>query len=128
MPLLPLRKLPDRPRGSLAIEWLSQIESSLADESIDRSDLCRQVLCDIVYPQYSSSWETAVEDSSLPMATRLALSALDPRNVTLEPEYYGECDDEKFQRVKPLLWLWYSFDRTAPGVRGFTWSSTAPVT
>jgi acetyltransferase-like isoleucine patch superfamily enzyme len=32
--------------------------------------------------------------------------------VTLEPEYYAECDDARFQRVKPLLWLWYSFDRT----------------
>ena len=49
------------------------------------------------------------------MGTRLALSRLDPRNVTLEPEYYAECDDERFQRVKPLLWLWYSFDRTALG-------------
>lgn len=32
-----------------------------------------------------------------------------------EPEYYAECDDVKFQRVKPLLWLWYSFDRTIAG-------------
>ena len=49
------------------------------------------------------------------MATRLALGALDPANVTLEPEYYAECDVEKFQHVKPLLWLWYSFDRLPIG-------------
>ena len=48
----------------------------------------------------------------LPAVTRLSLAAMDPRNVTLEPEYYGECDDSRFQRVKPLLWLWYSFDRS----------------
>jgi acetyltransferase-like isoleucine patch superfamily enzyme len=35
--------------------------------------------------------------------------------VTLEPEYYADCDDVRFQRVKPLLWLWYSFDRTPLG-------------
>jgi acetyltransferase-like isoleucine patch superfamily enzyme len=35
--------------------------------------------------------------------------------VTLEPEYYHECDDARFLRVKPLLWLWYSFDRTVVG-------------
>jgi len=35
--------------------------------------------------------------------------------VTLEPEYYAECDVEKFARVKPLLWLWYSFDRSPAG-------------
>jgi len=42
-------------------------------------------------------------------------ASCDPREVTLEPEYYAECDEEKFQRVKPLLWLWYSFDRTPLG-------------
>ena len=40
---------------------------------------------------------------------------MDPCNITLEPEYYADCDQERFQRVKPLLWLWYSFDRTAAG-------------
>jgi acetyltransferase-like isoleucine patch superfamily enzyme len=35
--------------------------------------------------------------------------------VTLEPEYYGECDDRRYAAVKPLLWLWYSFDRTSLG-------------
>ena len=40
---------------------------------------------------------------------------MDPRNITLEPEYYADCDDARFQRVKPLLWLWYSFDRTPLG-------------
>jgi len=97
------------------MDWLHQIESELDDESTNRADLCRRVLCEIVYPEYASNWETAVNDTSIPHGTRLALDALDPRNITLEPEYYAECDDEKFQRVKPLLWLWYSFDRTTLG-------------
>lgn len=115
MAILPLRKLGDRPDSAVANKWLEYIEHSLDDNSLDRSELCRRVLCDIIYPQYTSNWETAVEDSTLSNGTRLALSALDPRNVTLEPEYYAECDDAKFQTVKPLLWLWYSFDRTALG-------------
>ena len=117
MAILPLRKLGDRPNSGVASEWLKSIETSIDDGSVDRSDLCRRILCDIVYPQYASNWETAVQDSSLPHGTRLALAALDPRNVTLEPEYYAECDDAKFQRVKPLLWLWYSFDRTVLGAQ-----------
>lgn len=115
MPLLPLRKIPSRPDSSLASEWLDRIAARLSDSSVDRSDLCREVLCEIAYPEYATDWESAVEDRSLPLGTRLALSALDPRNVTLEPEYYAECDDTRFQKVKPLLWLWYSFDRTALG-------------
>jgi acetyltransferase-like isoleucine patch superfamily enzyme len=41
--------------------------------------------------------------------------SLDPRNITLEPEYYADVDAERFARVKPLLWLWYSFDRSPLG-------------
>ncbi|MEJ7760751.1 MAG: acyltransferase [Gemmatimonadaceae bacterium] len=115
MTLLPLRKLSERPTASATMDWLSQMDAALADRPADWALLCRQTLCDIAYPQYSTDWETSVEDTALPLLTRLALSALDPRNVTLEPEYYAECDDEKFQRVKPLLWLWYSFDRTPLG-------------
>jgi len=115
MTILPLRKLSDRPNASFAKEWLERIEHALDDDSADRSELCRKTLCDISYPEYSANWETAVSDGSIPVGTRLALASLDPRHVTLEPEYYGECDDAKFQHVKPLLWLWYSFDRTVLG-------------
>ena len=115
MPILPLRQLGDRPDSTLENEWIEQLRSRLDDPATDRALLCRQTLCEIIYPEYAASWETAVEDRKLAHATRLALSALDPRNVTLEPEFYAECDDARFQKVKPLLWLWYSFDRTALG-------------
>ena len=112
MPFLPLRKIPDSPSRSVATEWLDVLGSSLAEPDADRALICRQTLTDLFHPQFSENWETAVEDPALPAVTRLSLAAMDPRNITLEPEYYGECDDSRFQRVKPLLWLWYSFDRS----------------
>jgi acetyltransferase-like isoleucine patch superfamily enzyme len=115
MPFLPLRKIPERATRNVATEWLDGLSAALADASTDRADLCRRTLTPLFFPQYADNWETAVEDATLDHATRLALAAMDPRNVTLEPEYYGDCDDERFQRVKPLLWLWYSFDRTPIG-------------
>jgi acetyltransferase-like isoleucine patch superfamily enzyme len=115
MTFLPLRKIAERPTRTVATEWLDSISASLADAATDRADLCRRTLTSLYYPQYAANWETAVEDTKLDHATRLSLSAMDPRNVTLEPEYYGECDDARFQRVKPLLWLWYSFDRSPLG-------------
>ena len=115
MVLRPLRSLPPCDNAKLADAWLEQLGAALSDPLCDRALLCRRTLAELAYPDYASNWETAVEDSSLPLATRLALGALDPRNVTLEPEYYAECDAEKFQRVKPLLWLWYSFDRLPIG-------------
>jgi galactoside O-acetyltransferase len=95
--------------------WLERLADALRDPGADRARVCRESLCEIWYPDYAATWETAVEDERLPLATRAALLALDPRNVTLEPEFYAECDDARFQRVKPLLWLWYSFDRSPLG-------------
>ncbi|HET9635910.1 MAG TPA: acyltransferase [Gemmatimonadaceae bacterium] len=114
MAIYPLRKLPALPCAGLSNDWLEKIDAELKSGA-DRALLCRRTLCEISHPEFVSNWETAVEDKKLAPATRLALAALDPRNVTLEPEYYAEVDDEKFQRVKPLLWLWYSFDRTILG-------------
>ena len=107
----PLRSLSSTPRQELSDRWLGQLAERLSEPDCDRALLCRQTLCRIAYPQFADSWESAVDDESLPLETRMALVALDPRNITLEPEYYAECDDVRFQRVKPLLWLWYSFDR-----------------
>jgi acetyltransferase-like isoleucine patch superfamily enzyme len=115
MPYLPLRKIADTPARALANDWLEEIRTALADPNTDRSDVCRRALTAIYYPEYADTWEVAINDPALPNATRLALASMDPRNITLEPEYYGDCSDERFQRVKPLLWLWYSFDRSALG-------------
>ena len=110
----PLRKLADNPAEPLIAAFLEHIEGSLADGA-DRNSLCRETLCQLLYPGYADHWETAVHDEKLPVARRLALAELDPRAITLEPEYYAECDAEKFALTKPLLWLWYSFDRTPLG-------------
>ncbi|HTR79902.1 MAG TPA: acyltransferase [Gemmatimonadaceae bacterium] len=115
MAMLPLRTVADRPTESLATAWLERIETALADPTTDRASLCRRALTELCFPEFRDNWESAVDDERLPLATRLALSSTDPRNVTLEPEYYGDCDTARFERVKPLLWLWYSFDRTIAG-------------
>ena len=115
MTYIPLRKLPPCPIADAADAWLERIDAALQSPDCDRAVLCRDTLCELAYPAYAANWEEAACDERLPLGTRVALAALDPRNVTLEPEYYGECDDAMFQRVKPLLWLWYSFDRLPLG-------------
>jgi galactoside O-acetyltransferase len=115
MTYLPLRSLSKPPDSPVMAEWLDALGDALADPKTDRPLLCRRTLADLAYPEYAANWETAVADPRIPAGTRLALAALDPRNVTLEPEYYADCDDAQFQPVKPLLWLWYSFDRTPVG-------------
>jgi acetyltransferase-like isoleucine patch superfamily enzyme len=115
MAFLPLRQLPERPNSTLADAWLDELGDALAKPDADRAVICRDTLTQLWYPDFAGDWANAVEDTRLSPATRLALSSLDSRNVTLEPEYYADCDQARFQTVKPLLWLWYSFDRTPLG-------------
>jgi acetyltransferase-like isoleucine patch superfamily enzyme len=42
--------------------------------------------------------------------------SLDPANVTLEPEYYGDVDKERYCERKPLIYFWQMFDRSPLGL------------
>ncbi len=116
MAYLPLRALAeDRPHGALADAWLDGLAGALSDPSMDRSLLCRRTLADLVYPAYAENWETAVNDPALPAGTRLALASLDPREDHPRARVLRRVRPGEVPRVKPLLWLWYSFDRTPLG-------------
>ena len=119
MPFLPLRTLPGRRSDALAESWFERLADRLhapdAQGAEARAVVCRDTLAELLYPAYAANLDTALHDAALPLGTRLALAALDPREITLEPEYYADCDDARFQPVKPLLWLWYSFDRSPLG-------------
>ncbi len=97
-------------------EWLARLDAKLSAPSADWAQVCREALFHIWYPGLDN-YEERVASENTPAAARAQLLALDPRNITLEPEYYSEVDAEKFARVKPLLWLWYSFDRSPAGAQ-----------
>lgn len=108
---LPLREvgLPDETDAAYD-EWLRRIDRTLSDPECDRYELCRSILTDLYYPRYADA-----DPADLPEATRIALLQMDPRNITLEPEYYDEIDEERYYRVKPLIWLWEMFDKSPLG-------------
>lgn len=111
----PLRQLTlPEPARRVTDAWLDEIDQRLAEPGGDRYRLCREALFAIWYPGLTD-YDALVDDPRTPLATRAALLALDPHNVTLEPEYYHEKDEAKYDRVKPLLWLWQSFDRSPMG-------------
>jgi acetyltransferase-like isoleucine patch superfamily enzyme len=92
-------------------EWLEGVEERLAAPGADWYRLTRDVLFDLWYPGFGD-YDTLLGDAKTAPGARLALLALDPHNVTLEPEYYADVDAERYARLKPLHWLWQSFDRT----------------
>lgn len=111
MAFLPLRKvdLPEQASHSYDA-WLDGIATELDDPACDRNELCRRILTDVYYPHLAG-----VDVNRLPESSRVALLQMDPRNVTLEPEYYHEIDLERYARVKPLIWLWEMFDKSVLG-------------
>src|SRR5690606_39004860 len=102
MAFLPLRRVDLPAATNAAYElWLGAIAEELSDPGCDRNELCRRILTDIYYPQYRDA-----DPRELPEPTRIALLQMDPRNITLEPEYYAEIDPARYYPVKPLIWLW----------------------
>ncbi|HEU4828026.1 MAG TPA: acyltransferase [Gemmatimonadales bacterium] len=93
--------------------WLGELEERLGAKDADWYAICRDTLIELYAP--GADLAERLADPAVPAATKAALATLDPRNITLEPEYYGDVDREKFARVKPLLWLWYGFDRSPAG-------------
>ncbi len=111
MAFLPLRRVDVAAAAAGEYDgWLGELEEALSDPSCDRAELCRQLLTDLYYPQYRDA-----DPRELPRATRVALLQMDPRAITLEPEYYQDIDPERYAPVKPLLWLWEMFDKSPLG-------------
>jgi acetyltransferase-like isoleucine patch superfamily enzyme len=111
MAFLPLRPVPI-PAATAAVyeAWLDELGVALRDPRTDRSELCRRVLTELYHPQLANA-----DSSRLATGARVALLQMDPRNVTLEPEYYADTDLERYAQVKPLLWLWEMFDKSPAG-------------
>ena len=111
MAFLPLRPVAVSAAAARAYdEWLDGIARELERPDCDRDELCRRLLTELYFPQLRG-----VEPAELSPGARVAVLQMDPRNVTLEPEYYEDLDAERFARVKPLLWLWEMFDKSPAG-------------
>jgi acetyltransferase-like isoleucine patch superfamily enzyme len=115
MAYLPLRTVAVPDASERFFEtWLLALDDRLSAAGADWSRITRDVLFELWYPGLSD-YDALVSDPATPALTRASLLSLDPRNVTLEPEYYADVDPERYARVKPLHWLWQSFDRSPLG-------------
>ncbi len=112
---MPLREFPIGPIGQdLFPRFIGELIEKLDDPSLDRNVTVRDALAQL-YLGRTVDHDTAVGDAALPLATRTLIATFDPRNATLEAEYYREIDLEKWKGNKPLLWLWQMFDHSPIG-------------
>jgi acetyltransferase-like isoleucine patch superfamily enzyme len=111
---MPPRRFPIAAAGRRAYdEFLADLAGSLADPRVDRNELARDTLLAWTYPGLDG--EEVLADPTARPALKAAVASCDPRNITLEPEYYLELDPERYYPRKPLIWLWMCFDRGAFG-------------
>ena len=105
MPWLTERPLPPESKQTL-MRFVGELAEQLDDPALERNEVVRDTLAQLMH---------ACTFAELQERSPLAAFALDPRNITLEAEYYIATDQEKFAKVKPLLWLWKSLDQTPLG-------------
>jgi len=107
MPRYEYRKIGPTPGAEkVFLDWIGQLDSEFANPDPEhRSDVVR----DALHGLYALNESGGLARQSL-------LHSLDPRNGSLEPEYYGDVDAAKYAERKPLIWFWMMYDRSPIGL------------
>jgi acetyltransferase-like isoleucine patch superfamily enzyme len=109
MPRYEYRKLaPTPPAEKAFLEWINQLDSEFANPDPEHRS---HVVTGALHHLYG-----VIENPSDPPPRRVLTYSLDPRNATLEPEYYGDVDAAKYAERKPLIWFWMMYDRSPVGL------------
>ena len=111
MPRFEYRNLAPTPQAEKTfLQWIEQLDSEFTNpDPTHRSD----VVCDALRQLYNVD-EPAQSDAA--MGRQVLVQSLDPRNATLEPEYYGDVNARKYAERKPLIWFWMMYDRSPVGL------------
>lgn len=110
-----LRQFPIGPVGEEVYPRLvSELAARFDDPKLDRNVVAREALA-LLYLGAPVDFERELSDPAVPQARKALIASFDPRNATLEAEYYKELDLEKWVKVKPLLWFWQMFDHSPVG-------------
>ncbi len=111
---MPLRQFPIGPVGEEVYpRFVAELADHLDDAALDRNLVVRDALSQLYLGRPFD--ESLVTDRRVPLGIKTLMATFDPRNGTLEAEYYREIDLEKWARVKPLLWFWQMFDHSPVG-------------
>src|SRR5262250_2127352 len=94
------------------LQWIEELDQQFSNRDVEhRSVVVRNTLHELYLGRPYA--EPAPE---APLAEHTLVNNFDPRNITLEPEYYGDADAQKYAERKPLIWFWMMFDRSPAGL------------
>jgi acetyltransferase-like isoleucine patch superfamily enzyme len=120
MPRYEYRTLhPDAEQSFLA--WIDHLDQQFANpDFVNRCEVVRDALHQIYLgrPYRPENENEQYDNASVTsqLAARALTHSFDPRNITLEPEYYGDVDAARYEPRKPLIWFWMMFDRSPLGL------------
>jgi len=123
MPRYEYRTLhPDAEKSFLA--WIDHLDKEFSNpDPVHRSLIVRDALHQLylgrpyVREEENEEYDNASVTSQL--SARALTHSFDSRNITLEPEYYGDIDAARYQPRKPLIWFWMMFDRFLFGLNNW---------
>jgi len=113
MPRYQYREIePTREAKEVFIRWVDYLDDEFSRHTnpVLRAEIVRDNLHQLLLGRPHGGRLNFTLSTELPFNV-LQLS-LDPANVTLEPEYYGDIDAERYALIKPLVWFWRMFDRS----------------
>jgi acetyltransferase-like isoleucine patch superfamily enzyme len=92
------------------LAWIEHLDSEFQNRDPEHRS---QVVRDTLHQLYLGKPYSAPEGE---FAQQALVHSFDPRNATLEPEYYGDVDAAKYAERKPLIWFWMMYDRSPVGL------------
>lgn len=105
-----LRPIPAAEKSLL--EWIQKLDEQFSNRDFEhRCVVVRNTLHELYLGR-----PYAEPGDHTPLAAQAQVYNFDPRNTTLEPEYYGDVDAQKYTERKPLIWFWMMFDRSPAGL------------
>jgi acetyltransferase-like isoleucine patch superfamily enzyme len=111
---MPLRQFAIGPTGEEVYpRFVTELAEHFDDPALDRNLVVRDALS-VLYLGRPFD-ERLITDRRVPLGVKTLMANFDPRNATMEAEYYREIDSQKWAKVKPLLWFWQMFDHSPVG-------------
>src|ERR1044071_8155713 len=113
MPRYEYRNIQPLPQAEKAfLEWIQKLDEQFTNRDIEhRCTVVREALHELYLGR-----PYAAPSPGAPLAEQALIHSFDPRNATLEPEYYGDVDAQKYAERKPLIWFWMMYDRSPVGL------------
>jgi len=106
----PIHPTPEAQKSFL--EWIEHLDHQFSNRDPEHRS---QVVRDTLYELYLGTPYTGIS-AFASLAEQALVHSFDPRNASLEPEYYGDVDPMKYAERKPLLWFWMMYDRSPLGL------------